>query len=85
MDNTSLVVLLVVSAISIICNIAAAHHQSGPATLAIPLQLAVLWFGFQWNGFIGAIVAFIIANLVAILLCHTIFKRSIANIQGTNR
>lgn len=83
MDDINLVILIVVSSVSLICNVAAAHHKPGPSMLAIPLQLAVLWFGFQWNGLVGAAVAFIVANLVAIILCQTVFKQSIQKAQGS--
>lgn len=82
MDDGNLVILVIVSTISIICNIAAAHHKSGPSMAAIPLQIAVLWFGFQWNGLLGLAAAFVIANFVAIILCQTVFKQSIAKVQG---
>lgn len=64
----SLITLLIVGVVAVLCNVGAAMHKSGAAMLALPLQAAVLWFGYQWNGVWGLVIAFFVVNAVSIII-----------------
>lgn len=68
-------------ALSVYCNVAAAHYKKIPSMAALPLQVLVLLTGFIFWSWMGAIISFVGTNLISIILCHTIFKKSIKLIQ----
>lgn len=81
MEN-SLTVLLIIGAISVVTNLGAAHHKSGAAMLVAPLHIAVLWFGFQWASWLGAVGSLLAVVFVSALIAKTVFKNSIQRVRS---
>lgn len=81
----NLIILIIVSILAVASMLAASLKQSWAKATTIILNILVLWFGFQWNSWIGAAGAFVIVLLVTFILSRTLFKNAIAKANGWDK
>lgn len=77
--------LIIVSILSIVCNVVAGHYVHPAPLLIFPMQTIVVCVGFFWSSWLGAIGAFLFVNAVSIFFCVTLFKNSIARRRTYHR
>lgn len=74
----NLTILLIVGTLAIASMLAASLKQAWAKATTIILNILVLWFGFQWKSWLGAIGAFLIAFILTFILSRTVFRTAVA-------
>lgn len=69
--------LLIAAVINIACLIGAAYGKTALKPLVILSGVAVVWLGFLWQSFLGAVGSYIGILLIVGILRSTVLKRSL--------
>lgn len=76
--DSNLIILIITSVLAIGSMLAASLRQSWAKTTTIILNILVLWFGFQWQSWLGAIGGFASVLLLTFILSRTLLRNAVA-------
>lgn len=81
----NLITLIIVGIFAIGSMLAASLKQSWAKATTVILNILVLWFGFQWQSWVGAIGAFIAVIFLTFILSRTLFKNAVAKANNWDK
>lgn len=74
--------LIAAGIINIFCIVREAYGKASLKPLVILSGIAVVWFGFQWQSWLGAIGSYVGILVIVGVLRSTVLKRSLDQQQG---
>lgn len=78
----NLIGLLIAGTINISCIVGAAYGKTALKPVIILSGLAVVWFGFQWQSWLGAIGSYVAILVIIAILRSTVLKQSLDKRQN---